>query len=348
TDLWAPAWMRAATAYWGAWTSGGGWIAQHLWTHYQFTQDEEFLRERVYPVIKEIALFYSDWLQKDPISRKLISYPSTSPENSFVAPDGNNAASSLGTAMDQQIISEVFNNVLTASSILKIDDEFTSEIKEKLSSLRSGLQIGPDGRLLEWEKPYEEVEKGHRHMSHLYALYPSDQIDLNETPDLAEAAQKTIDYRLENGGAGTGWSRAWLINFSARLRARKMVKEHINLFLQKSVAKNLFCLHPPFQIDGNFGFTAGIAEMLIQSHKKDENGNFIIHLLPSIPSGWDSGNVKGLCARGGFVVDMEWDNGVLSNAYISSEKGGICKVRVQDKIIGVELHAGEKRKVIEI
>ncbi len=348
TDLWAPAWMRASTAYWGAWTSGGGWIVQHLWTHYQFTQDEEFLRERAYPVIKEVALFYSDWLKKDQHDGKLISYPSTSPENSFIAPDGNNAASSLGAAMDQQIIYEVFNNVLSASSILKIDDEFTSEIKAKLSSLRSGLQIGPDGRLLEWEKPYNEVEKEHRHMSHLYSLYPSDQIDIDDSPDLAEAAQKTIDYRLKNGGAGTGWSRAWLINFSARLRDHKMIKEHINLFLQKSVAKNLFCLHPPFQIDGNFGYTAGVAEMLIQSHKKDENGNFIIHLLPAIPLGWEKGDVKGLCARGGFVVDMEWSNGVLIKAYISSTRGGICKVRVQDKFFDIELEAGEKRKQIEL
>ncbi len=348
TDLWAPAWMRAAEAYWGAWTGGGGWIVQHLWTHYQFTQDEEFLRDRAYPITKEIALFYSDWLKEDVIDGKLFSYPSTSPENSFVAPDGNNAASCLGSAMDQQIVFEVFDNVLKAAAVLNIDDEFTSEIKEKLHSLRSGLEIGPDGRLLEWDRPYEEIEKGHRHMSHLYALYPSDQIDLDETPNLAEAAQKSINYRLENGGAGTGWSRAWLISFSARLRDHKMAKEHISLFLQKSVAKNLFCLHPPFQIDGNFGYTAGVAEMLIQSHRKDENGNFIIHLLPSIPSGWEKGSVKGLCARGGFVVDMEWDNRDLGSVYISSEKGGICKVRFQDKIINLNLNVGEKRKLIDL
>lgn len=348
TDLWAPAWMRAATAYWGAWTGGGGWVVQHLWTHYEFTKDEKFLKERLYPTTKEIALFYADWLKESPIDGSLISYPSTSPENSFVAPDGNNAASCLGSAMDHQIIYEVFDNVLKAASILGINDEFTSEIKEKLTSLRSGLQIGPDGRLLEWDRPYDEVEKGHRHMSHLYALYPASQIDLDETPALAEAAQKTIDYRLENGGAGTGWSRAWLISFSARLRDFKMAGEHINLFLQKSVAKNLFCLHPPFQIDGNFGYTAGVAEMLIQSHKQDEKGNYIVHLLPSIPTEWKKGSVKGLCARGGFNVDMEWENGLLNTAYISSKEGGNCKVRYQDKTIDLELKAGEKIELKEL
>ena len=345
TDLWATTWMRAATAYWGAWTGGGGWIVQHLWTRYQFTQNKEFLRERVYPVTKEIALFYADWLKKSPIDGKLISYPSTSPENSFVGPDGNNAASCLGSAMDQQIIAEVFSNVLKTAAILGIDDDFTNEIKDKLGSLRSGLEIGPDGRVLEWDRPYEELEKGHRHMSHLYALYPSNMIDLDETPSLAEAAQKTIDYRLANGGAGTGWSRAWLINFSARLRDHKMTGEHIGLFLKNSVAKNLFCLHPPFQIDGNFGYTAGVAEMLIQSHKQDEKGNFIVHLLPSLPSGWETGSVKGLRARGGFAVDMTWDNGILESACVYSDKGGTCKVRLQDKTIELELKAGEKREL---
>ena len=345
TDLWAPTWMRAAEAYWGAWIGGGGWIVQHLWTHYQFTQDEDFLRERLYPITKEIALFYSDWLSENPIDGKLISYPSTSPENSFVGPDGINAASCLGSAMDQQIIAEVFGNILEAAAILGINDEFTSEIKVKLAALGSGLEIGPDGRLLEWDKPYDELEKGHRHMSHLYALYPSDKIDIDETPALAAAAQKTIDYRLANGGAGTGWSRAWLINFSARLRDHKMTGEHIGLFLRNSVAKNLFCLHPPFQIDGNFGYTAGVAEMLIQSHKQDEKGDFIVHLLPSLPSGWESGSVKGLRARGGFVVDMTWDNGNLDTAFIYSDNGGACKVRVLNKTIDVELEAGEKREL---
>ena len=182
-------------------------------------------------------------------------------------------------------------------------------------------------------------------MSHLYALYPSNMIDLDETPSLAEAAQKTIDYRLANGGAGTGWSRAWLINFSARLRDHKMTGEHIGLFLKNSVAKNLFCLHPPFQIDGNFGYTAGVAEMLIQSHKQDEKGNFIVYLLPSLPSGWETGSVKGLRARGGFAVDMTWDNGILESACVYSDKGGTCKVRLQDKTIELELKAGEKREL---
>jgi len=339
TDFWAPTWMRGARTYWGSWVNGGGWLAQHLWTHYQFTKDEEFLKNRVYPSLYELALFYSDWLQEDPRDGKLISYPSTSPENSFITADGERAASCMGAAMDQQIIAEVFDNFISCTNTLGMDNEFIKEIKGKRKRLRSGTRIGPDGRLLEWDRPYEEWEKGHRHMSHLYAFYPSNQITLEKTPKLAKAVKKSIDYRLENGGAGTGWSRAWLINFSARLKNIQMVREHINLFFQKSLANNLFDLCPPFQIDGNFGYTAGVAECLLQSHQG------FIDLLPALPDEWSNGEVKGLRARGGFEVNMKWKDKKLITASIKSLTGNNGIVSYHGKKMKVNLKKGQTKQL---
>ncbi len=326
SDLWAPAWMRAAQAYWGAWQMAGGWLTQHLWGHYRFTRDTAFLRDSAYPLMRGYAEFCLDWLMEDPRDGKLVSAPSTSPENSFIAPNGKPAASCLGSAMDQQIIEEVFDNVLEAADVLGIEDAFTSRVRAKRSRVRSGTVIGPDGRLLEWDRPYEEPEPGHRHMSHLYAFHPGDAITPEGTPKLFEAVKKTIQYRLDNGGAGTGWSRAWLINFSARLQDGNMAAEHLQLLFAKSMLTNLFDAHPPFQIDGNFGATAGIAEMLLQSHAG------YLHLLPALPDVWPEGRITGLRARGGYEVDLSWKNGEVKDFTVYGVKGGMVRVKIGEEI----------------
>lgn len=336
TDFWAPAWMRAERPYWGAWIGGGGWLMQHFWDHYQFTRDEEFLRDRAYPALKESALFYIDWLMKDPRDGQWISAPATSPENSYIAADGKSAATVLGTAIDQQIIAEVFTNALSAAKILNIEDGFTKEVSAKLTDLRPGVVIGPDGRILEWDRPYEEAEKGHRHMSHLYAIYPGNTITKEGTPDQFAAAKKSTDYRLANGGAGTGWSRAWLINLSARLQDAEEVEKHVNLHLQKSIVPNLFDMHPPFQIDGNFGFTAGIAEALLQSHTDD------IHLLPALPKTWADGHIEGLKARGNVTIDLHWSNGQLNKFTALPKVSGSYKFKYRDKVKTIQLNGGER------
>ena len=298
--------FRAPTAYWGASFGAGGWMAQHYWQHYLFTKDFNFLKNRAYPAIRSVALFYSDWLIEDKRDGKLISAPSTSPENRYINKKGVPVASCLGSAMDQQVIKEVFTNYLAASKILDTNDQLALKITKQIKQLRPGFQLGTDGRILEWDREYKEFEPGHRHMSHLYGFHPGDQVTFTQTPDLFKAVRKTLEYRLESGGAGTGWSRAWLINCTARLMDNNMTQEHIELLLKKSIYPNLFDAHPPFQIDGNFGYTAGVVELLIQSHESD-----IIRVLPALPNSWKKGTVKGLKARGNITVSIEWENNSL-------------------------------------
>tara|TARA_R110000850_G_scaffold83276_1_gene178752 strand:- start:2233 stop:4473 length:2241 start_codon:yes stop_codon:yes gene_type:complete len=317
TDLWQVAFLRAATAYWGSWIGAGGWIGRHYWDHYLFSQDTKFLEERAYPALEAISAFYSDWLVEYPKDGTLVSSPSTSPENQFINAKGETVASTMGVAMDQQIIADVFNNYLKASELLGKETPLREKIKNQLANLRPGVQIAEDGRILEWDQPYEESEKGHRHMSHLYAFHPGDAITSSGTPEAFAAVRKTLNFRLANGGAGTGWSRAWLINFSARLLDGEMAHEHIQKLLSQSLYPNLFDAHPPFQIDGNFGYTAGLAEMLVQSH---ETG--MIRLLPALPKAWENGSVKGLKARGDYTIDMTWADGELKTYRIHAGKSG--------------------------
>ncbi len=315
-------------------------MMQHYWQHYLFTQDENFLRERAFPAIQEVAKFYSDWLIEDPRDGKLISAPSSSPENRFINENGEPVALTLGSAKDQQVIHEVFTNYLKAAEILDIENEWTQKINGQIEQLRSGIQLGSDGRILEWDREYEEFEPGHRHMSHLYAFHPGNQITHQKTPELVDAAKKTMQYRMDHGGGHTGWSRAWLINLQARFLDGNLAHDNIMLLLQKSMAPNMFDLHPPFQIDGNFGLTAGIAEMLLQSHEED-----LIRILPALPDAWSSGSVSGLKARGNITVDIKWRNGKATDVILTSPIEQAIDVYVNEQRKEISLNPGHRTRI---
>jgi alpha-L-fucosidase 2 len=318
TDLWGDA-VPIDGIPSGIWPMGGAWLSLHYWDHYDFTRDKQFLATRAYPAMKEAAEFLLDSLTSDGHGH-LLSGPSLSPENRYKLPDGSTHSLAMSPTMDVEITTALFNRVIQAAEILGVDADFRQQLAEARAKLPP-FKVGRFGQLQEWQEDYVEQDPGHRHISPLFALFPTDLITLRGTPDLAKAARALLERRLANGGGGTGWSRAWIVNDWARLEDGEQAYENLLALLRHSTLPNLFDNHPPFQIDGNFGGTNGVAEMLLQSQSGE------IKILPALPAAWPDGRVDGLKARGGDEASIEWRGGKAANVELRASVDGAQKLR---------------------